>query len=1171
MNNQLEAGKISIDNISVEISTPPVWGDPGDVVLDIPGAEMFIPYFEYAGANFALARYNSSMAVPELFLTSSFSDRDLREEIWIEEDLMSGSKGADILLRDVHGNIYCVEVHPQWQDTRSLTFDDMIIEDLEGEIAVGDVTGDGYKDILHLVPNGSAMELYEGPFPLSKGKAVLMLPDVMENIASGFDLTGDGISEIVFWHNDGNQTQLMIYYGYTLAPMAILTDQYEIRGVHGGDLDANLADDLFLQHDRPGNGEIKVLLDREIDFDMDITFEGFSIYGTGDNNLTGDEKLLVKDLDGDQICDIILGYPDHRSGKGKVLVQYEPDTHNFDTTSGIVLQPDTEMTGISNGDNLGAGIYVNTDSDGDLLPDILLAEAGDLVYVEMPRNDPISSANKVYFSRGDLERISGELYSIINITCNGLGCDESMLEVLRANISVEGKDEGSWIFLEERYEDSSWFDGSILLALSSIPERSIGVELGDVVNVEVMGKEGKSITIIGVKGQDDPPFFIETPEIDTVMESDSVSMEFSAIDPEDAMIEWSIDILPDWLGISLVRWHNGIGRLFVEGGPGNDDVGWHNFTVIATAGNSSSEFDISILVENRPPYLHSIINEQHTRECDLFRISDLFGSNDIVTYGLTMTGPSSNPWLTIFENGTLMGIPANRDVGLWQVNLTVNDGNGGRAWMPFQVNVSNAAPDIVSPSITTWREGEFLELDFNSGYEGDGLTHYDLEFSTVPVEIDTETGKVTIANGTIINQGNFQIGVTVFDGNGEKTTGYLELDVLNLRPEILNFNELPTTFKAGEWVRMDLELNHPIYGEDGKWENIGRLDFSVESNTPNHFFRGGLLSIEVFPRNIDAGDHRIKLILSDWEEGAVSTYIWDITIEENSSYVDPSIEVKVLGRRGDDLYLDIEYSSMTEVRYVEISIREFSEEDFDHFDSFEIPFKNPVIIDISELTSYKIDIKVTMKDPYNRETEGVIEVQTDILKDPDGTEGTSMFTIVLIVIVVLILIVLGSLLFIERTSYVIQSSIFKGGDVKEEEVVKPIQDHPGITFTELMKELDVEKKDLLTTINHLEAKGMARSVNDGLRIRFYPMMGSFVDGPLALNRFQEKILEIMYRTKNLDIRELSDASGFPRKNLERELKMLMLKGSVEKNTDENGTVYNLTRKMKARMRRSKRS
>jgi predicted transcriptional regulator len=262
---------------------------------------------------------------------------------------------------------------------------------------------------------------------------------------------------------------------------------------------------------------------------------------------------------------------------------------------------------------------------------------------------------------------------------------------------------------------------------------------------------------------------------------------------------------------------------------------------------------------------------------------------------------------------------------------------------------------------------------------------------------------------------------------------------------------------------------------------------------------------------------------------------------------------------------------MTEVRYVDIGIREFSEEDFDHVKTVEVPYDNPIIIDISELTTYKIEIKVTMKDPYGRETEGVIETQTDILGDPDGKEGSNMLPIVMTVMIVLILLVLASLLFIERTSYVIQSSIFKGGDVLEEEVVKPIQDHPGITFTELMKELDVERKDLLTTINHLEAKGMARSVDDGLRIRFYPMMGSFVDGPLALNRFQEKILEIMYRTRNLDLRELSDASGFPRKNLERELEKLMLKGAVEKMNGDNGTAYNLTRKMKARMRRSKRT
>lgn len=1166
-NLRLEEGRIDADSITGEIPTPSVWGPPAEMVLDIPGEDVFIPYFEYAGSNFALARYNGSMAIPDLFLTSSTTEIVLEEELIFEEGLMSGSPGVDILLRDNGGNILCVEVHSNWSDARSLTSDDIILRDIHGGIAVGDVTGDGHSDILHLVPNGSFMEIFNGPFNEFKGKAVLALPEPMEHIAAGMDLTGDGTSEMVLWKNNGNRTTLMIYYGYTVAPMAVLNDRYEIRSVQGGDLDGNMKDDLFLQHAAPGTGEIKVLLDGGIDFDTDIASEGFTIYGNETHNLTGEENLLVKDLDGDGISDIVVGVPDSDGGKGKVMIQYEPGTYDLDTVSGIILEPQTDIIGSSSLDNIGRCIIVNDDLDRDLLPDIIINRGEGIAEVKMPLNHFPSSVSDLYFGMPGLQRISGELGSLMDITCDASGGNDSIVEVLKANISVEGRGSSSWIYLIETLADSSRFRGRLLLGGSSIPGRSVGVAIGDTVNLEVLGTHARSIRILGVEGQDDPPVFLEYPEEVTALEQQEVRIRIDAADPEGMQINWTFEDLPGFIDTPRGEYANG--RYYVDliGTPGNSNVGWNNFTVTATASNSGSVIGISLIVRNIPPYLDGLSSPIYHQEGEPFQLVGLLDPYDIVEYNISMTGPSSEPWLRILDNRTIMGIPENKDVGIWDVNISVGDGNGGVSWTDFKIYVTNVEPDITAPDIPVWRETERSVLDFNSTYEGDGLTHYELVFSTVPVEFDNETGIVTISDGTFIDQDIFRVSVDVLDGHRESTRGSVRMDVINLRPELTNFNEIRTTFKAGESSLVVLELNHRIIDDDGERIDPGNVSFGVDGDHPD-FLHWGIKDITIYPWNIDAGDHRVVLYIEDWED-VRSTYVWDLTVKENNSFEDPEVNIKVLGKRDDEVHLDIEYSSMTDVDLVRLSVGQFSETDLDHVKNIDVPYENPVLLDISGYTSDIIYVKAAIMDPHGRETSTITEVQIDKLEDPDGESSSGWVTIVVLIVMVIVLFPVVMMVFMERPSFVIQSYLMKGGEVLEEEVIKPIQSHPGITFTELLRNSDIDRKDLLATIDHLEVSGRARYVNDGTRVRFYPMMGSFVDGPLALNRYQEKVMEIMYRTRNLTLEELSEATGFTKKKLERELESLILKGSVEKRNRDDTTIYDLTSKMKARMRRSR--
>jgi predicted transcriptional regulator len=177
----------------------------------------------------------------------------------------------------------------------------------------------------------------------------------------------------------------------------------------------------------------------------------------------------------------------------------------------------------------------------------------------------------------------------------------------------------------------------------------------------------------------------------------------------------------------------------------------------------------------------------------------------------------------------------------------------------------------------------------------------------------------------------------------------------------------------------------------------------------------------------------------------------------------------------------------------------------------------------------------------------------------------------MIILMVLLLIVLaaGTLtVFMERTSYPIQSVLVKGGDVNEDAVLSVIQDRPGIGFFELSRRSGIARKNMIATLNHLERNGMARAVIDGASVKFLPMMGAFVDGPLALNRYQERILEILDRGGRLTMEEMSEASGYSRRKTERELKMLELKGSITSRKSEDKAEYYLTRRQRNIMRKN---
>jgi hypothetical protein len=1143
--------------------------------MDLEGNLLLVPFPEFEGGDLVIASIDKDSSDWNIRVRSSSDDRSLDGTIIMEKDLLRSEGVIDIFLRDTDGNILGV---PIGMDNSPPVFtgpDDVVYNGLQGDLAVADVTGDDIPDLLHLADGGRSLEFMEGPHPTNQGKASLPLPLKMDHIESEMDLTGDGISEIVLWNSTNGNSTVLIYHGLTLTPMAILDHDREIRDIKHGDMDGDGIDDILLIAVTDGGlGRMDIMPGSGISFNTEISSASWKMEGNSSLDLNRID-LLVRDIDGDRIDDLIMGYPDHDGSRGKVLVQYGShlDIEN-DTNWGF--DPSIELVGGEYGDGLGKSLFVVDDLDGDLLPDLFTGTGNGLSHVATPSNripDMISDLRFFDFDV-NISLAYAEEGDIIGIRCRGEGGHPDTADILVANITTSREQFStvSWTYLKETGDSTGIFTGSIHLADGSIPGRSIGVVQNDVLNLSIMSMQGRSILVRGFAGQEDPPFLIEGKEKIKVMEDSPVNETLVFIDPDDDPVSLEMTGKPSWLQTNTTIFENGTYRIRLEGTPTNRFVGWNNFTILARSGDISLKKEISVLVLNRDPIIKPLDVPSLIDEGSNYRaIFDLGESGEEVSSNLSVEGSNEIHWLDIRPSGEVFGTPANKDVGNWTFNLTVEDGNGGIDWFTWDVEVRNIAPDLSIPNITEVMEKEPVTLDFGTRYENDGLTSFMIRISGWKDPVRNEDGKVEILPDITSNE-NISIEVRVEDGNGAFSNGSLEIRIINSPAVLLNPEVLIDRMIAGTVYSFDLESDEE--GEKEGDQNRFHYIFSdddILGNNPDSTIDG---RFEIRPWNIDAGNHSVKIALHDWNNADPTIFFWNFTVLEDLGFDDPYLDLEILGRKGSKVVVDIEFGGDLPFLQIVPGLKMTDDGGVSNT-LFNMQTGDPVEIEMENIEGRNATVVVhatientgTQQVNQRRELEATMEFDPDSLEDLTRDRNGSRLPMIIIIFVIITLSAMaGVSLFIERTSYPIRSMILPGGKLKEEEVMSLIQDKPGIGFHELLKTGRIPMRDMVTTLEHLERNGRARAVVDGPWVRFLPMMGSFVDGPLSLNRFQKMILEVLLKGGKLRTEEISEATGYPLKKTIRELKMLELKGAVRSSGNDQLLSYQLTRRQKLRMR-----
>ncbi len=1164
-----------IGDHSRNISLDPDWGPPGEGVLDIEGEVLYVPFFQYKGGDFALAAKSPGSTTPKIILTSSSEDRTLIAPIFLGKGLLRSSGEMDLILRDSSGNIYGVLLDHDIDPPIALGPSSLIYTGIVGRIALGDVTGDDIDDILHLDPDGNTMEFFEGPHPSAQGRAELNLPLAMDEIISGMDLTGDGISEIILWVNEDDNSTLMIYHGLTLTPLAVLNYGRNIFGISHGDIDGSGIDDLFMitsdGHPDPG---MVVLFGEDLDFDTDISLEGLEITWNGTFTMGMEDLLALRDINGDGKDDLMIGSPFYDGGKGMFTVRYGGGRFWERSNSTREFMPDASYLGEDIHDSLGKGLLIVDDHDGDLLPDIFLNSGVGLKQLEMPENIlpfAIQTA-RFTFEGGSTERITAQEGDRVDILCTAAGGNLGERDIIKAQVRTARteKPTSSWVFLIEDGNSSGNYRGTLMLRSASVPGRSLGVVQNDIVKLSVLGLNGTDLLVKGVNGQQDPPYFIRGETEIEMMEDSDLDTLLTFIDPDGDVIELSQSMAPVWLSFEGPRSVGGTIQYRMYGMPDNGYVGWNNFTVTATSGGWGSDVQISIYVKNRVPIIKTGTTPRKIEEGSVYKaVFELDETGGNIVRELSSSGPSEIDWLDISDNGIVSGVPENRHVGNWTFNLTLDDGNGGIDWYLWDVEVINMAPDLIMPEINSCMEKVPLELDFNTLYEGDGLTGYVISISSSTEAVINSDGILELVPD-ITSTKVLMIDVWVTDGNGASTNATLKLDIINSPAKLLNPDILPDLLIAGTEYSFDLESD-----EEGEMEgSIPRFHYSF---SPDPIIgpdgdRNTDGSISIRPWNLDAGNHSISIELQDWNDPEPAAYIWNFTVIEGSDFKDPYVEIHVKGRKGSKLVVDLEYGGGLPFSRIGVSVTD-GISNFGTGSMFDLEKGGPVEVEVSLFSGPVIvyancTINNTQHSTRSLSSNISIDLRSvDRIEEANGISPMLLSLIILILIIMIAFVILS--LFLERTSFPIQSALFKGGNVKEEQVLAIIQDRPGIGFRELSGEKGISRKDLIATIDHLERKGMARAVIDGHMVRFLPMMGAFVEGPLALNRYQERILNIILKGGRLTINEISEASGYSMRKVEREMKMLELKGSLTIKNTENGPQYYLNRRQRMRVQRDR--
>jgi heme/copper-type cytochrome/quinol oxidase subunit 2 len=632
---------------------------------------------------------------------------------------------------------------------------------------VGDVNGDGFDDFLvgamanHEKANGAGQTYlifgktsgWAMDTNLSKSNASFWGEQGGDNsgvtVAGAGDVNGDGYDDLMigaYGNSDGGLAagQTYLFFGKASGwamDTSLSNANASFWGEHAGDMSGGAIsgagdvngdgrDDIIISSTMNADGgsragQTYLVLGRSSGLAMDrvLSSSNASFWGEHANDYSGGSLAGGGDANGDGYDDILIGASMNSEGGLASGQTY------------LVFPDSNSKPSVVNS--------VKAYPNGSYSQEVSLAQMNDTMFIELKGTDGNASRRDI---------------AVVNVTSNASSPLGFQLKLMETGLST-GTYRGNFTIKNRTSED----------------HRTIKAFFGETVTVSSVQDKSKKATVL-----------VTYPKITLYPSKDSLFA------PEDVAYKqhyWATGWPnPHWTfqsNASWLKWDNTVHN--ISGTPDNSNVGKFWVRVNISLGNSRfDEHNFTLTVNNTPPTI-TTNNAMAVLQDRAYRV-DYNSTDDGQGHITWHLKSNAGAWLSINSTtGVLSGTPRNDDLGGHHVNVSVDDGNGGRAFENFTLSVvnTNDPPKILGKDITEVYE----DAQYASNYSVQDIDKTDTVFvwtlktNASWLSIVSATGKVT---GTPDNSnvGRYWVNVTAKD----PAQAY---DFRNFTLTVMNVNDPP--------------------------------------------------------------------------------------------------------------------------------------------------------------------------------------------------------------------------------------------------------------------------------------------------------------------------------------------------------------------------------------------
>lgn len=499
-----------------------------------------------------------------------------------------------------------------------------------------------------------------------------------------------------------------------------------------------------------------------------------SFLGENSNDWSGYSVSGAGDVNGDGYDDIIIGAShnsdiEFQSGKSYLI---------YGKRTGWKMDAklsESDASFLCYGKEVRFGLLVSGagDINGDGYDEFMFASGKAIYLVASPH---YSEPNMIY----DIKVQSDEGFEIdradkgdiLRIELNGLDSNSTRIDRATMNITFS-KSLPSFlkIFLYETGVNTGQYKGSFV-----IPKRAIYLE--NITFSPFIDQTKKATVWVHT------PILLEPNNVNITTNEDSLLKQSFWNFGYNPVIKWTYNSNAEWIEWDQVT-H------MITGTPDNSQVGeWWVLVNITDGIGHFDEKNYTITVINTPPSI--LTHNKITIEQDEFYSVDYQSDDEGVGNTKWSINKPYPGWLNFYyDTGILNGTPRQKDVGIYRINISIDDGNGGVNWTSFDLEVvdKNDPPEILTEPPSSILQGKNYYVQFNA-FDEDDINTFEWTITTdaVFLEIDNLTGVVT---GIPENDdvGFHFVNVTAEDLRG--LTAWL-----NYTLEVIDVNDIP------KWVHV---------------------------------------------------------------------------------------------------------------------------------------------------------------------------------------------------------------------------------------------------------------------------------------------------------------------------------------------------------------------------------